>query len=448
MHRYLLFLLLTGIAQQFSAQQKNAFSLFEAKTFALENALTIQNSTHNQRKAELIKSETFAQGLPQVNINANYTNFINVPVQVVGASFINPNAGPDETIAFKAGTDFNSGANLQVNQLLFNGSYIVALQVSKFYIDFQASVTMQTKETVVFNVVQAYEMCAVAKDNLQFVDSMVNITKGLVTKQQNYVELGLMPQEELDQLEYTYLTSKYAKTSAELQYKNALSLLKLAMNYPMGNELELTEGTEVLMLMTATIQDKQDIYSNSTYTLLQKQKVLSEYNLKNFRYANLPTLNAVFQQAYNAYRNNFNVFANNVPWYPQTYWGIQLSIPIYSGGARSSRIKQAEITVMQDENKLKVLEQSLKSQELISQNKLIVSRDKLALQESNVVLAKKIYDNALIKEQIGNGNSLIVSQKYNQLMMAQSQYIAATMEVFEAKLSLDKLYNNLLNQTK
>ncbi len=448
MNKLLSLLITLGFMSNAFAQGPRTFSLYEAKNYALENSFTLKNAVLEQQKAEEIKRETFGQGLPQANFNAGFTNFLNLPVQVVGANFINPNASPDETIAFKAGTDYNGSANLQVSQLLFNGSYIVALQVSKLYIDFQASVAEQTKETVIFNVTQAYEMCAVAHDNLRFVDSMVTITQQLVNKQKNYLELGLMPQEEMDQLEYTLLTSKHAKTSAELQYQNALTLLKLAMNYPMDQSLELTETTDQLMLKTATNQTEGDIRTNTSFMLLEKQKELSEYNLKNHRYSQLPTLNGVFQQAYNSYRNDINIFASDVPWYPQTFWGLQLQIPIYSGGMKNSKIKQAKIEVMQNENKLKTLEQSLKMQEITALNKLSLARQKLEMQESNIKLAEKIYKNALIKEQIGNGNSIMVSQKYNQLMAAQAQLVGAKMEVFEAKLELDKLYNKLLNQTK
>ena len=39
--------------------------------------------------------------------------------------------------------------------------------------------------------------------------------------------------------------------SAELQYKNALELLKYSMGYPMTNTLEITDTPEYLMAKTA-----------------------------------------------------------------------------------------------------------------------------------------------------------------------------------------------------
>ena len=38
---------------------------------------------------------------------------------------------------------------------------------------------------------------------------------------------------------------------------------------------------------------------------------------------------------------------------------------------------------------------------------------------------QKIFDNAILRKEIGNGNSILVTQKYNQLIVSQAQYIGA-----------------------
>ena len=67
----------------------------------------------------------------------------------------------------------------------------------------------------------------------------------------------------------------------------------------------------------------------------------------------------------------------------------------------------------------------------------------MKLQEENIGLAKKIYENAVIKEQIGKINSIEVSQKYNQLIQSQAQYINAIITLFNAQLQLEQLHNNI-----
>ena len=98
-------------------------------------------------------------------------------------SFFDPTAPEDDIIAFRAGTEFNSSANLQVNQLLFDGSYFIGIQASKLLIDVQKIQKTRTNEEVLFSVIEAYHIAAVAQENLMFSDSIYKITSKLEEKQ-------------------------------------------------------------------------------------------------------------------------------------------------------------------------------------------------------------------------------------------------------------------------
>ncbi len=425
------------------AQEKSAFTLMEAKTFALENNPTLKNSALEVEVSEAKRREIFGMGLPQVSLTGGFNHFINLPVQVVGANFINPNAGPDETISFQAGTKFSSNGTFQANQLLFNGSYLVGLQVAKLYVDFQRTLTVQSQEEVVFNVIQAYQIATVAKENIQFTDSMILITKDLVNKQKNYLDLGLMKQEDFDQLAYSLLTTENAKLEAENQYQNAITLLKMTMSFPMDKNLEITENSAQMMLRSNL--SGTDLNNNINILVLEQQRQLNTYDLKNKQAGKLPSLNAFFQQQYNAYRNEFNFFSNE-KWFPQTLWGLQLNIPIYSGGTKDAQIKQAEIKLKQNDNTLSQYKENLKFQEMQAKTNLANAQKKMELQQANIDLAEKIYKNSLIRKEIGQESSINVTQKYNQLIMAQAQYTGAKVAVLDAKLALERLYNQILTK--
>ena len=422
--------------------QSNSFSLLDAKTYALENSDKIKNAILDLDIANEKVKDTRAIGLPQINGSGGFNNFINLPVQVVSANFMNPNADPNDLIAFKAGTDFNMSGNIQATQLIFNGSYIVGLQVSKFYTQFRETSIQKTKEDVIFDVIQAYNTVVTAKANLNFIDSIVLITNSLVEKQRNYLELGLMTQEDMDQLEFALSTAITNKTAAQLQVDNAKALLKLAMGFPQNQSLEATESVESLMLLNQTSTSSFSIENNLTYQLLNEQKELNQYALKEKKYLSLPSLSAVVQHGYNAYRNEFN-FLSKGDWYSQTFWGLQLSVPIYSSGRSKSQVNQARLEVVKNENSIHELQQSLTFQEQQAKNNLSSSKKQLDHQSQNIVLAKKIYENAIIKEQIGKINSIDVSQKYNQLIQSQAQYINALLQYLNAQLQLEKIHNNI-----
>lgn len=427
---------------QFSFGQSSTFSLEDVKNYALEHNLSVINAENDITIAEYKKRETIAIGLPQANITGTFNNFMNLPVQVMDASFFDPTAPDGTLVSFRAGTDYSSNANLNINQIVFNGSYLVGVQLSKHYSQMQTNVATLTKEEVLFNVVQAYNLATISKENLKFMDSIVYLTQNLIDKQKHYLDLGMILQEDMDQLNYSLLMAKQSHTQASLQYQNALEILKFSMGYPIDQDLEI-EGAPDDLINSKSL-DAGDIQSNLSYQLMEDQVTLSEYNLKNNKAAYLPSLNAYFQHGYNAYRNEFDFFDSDKDWFSQTSWGLQLSIPVLSSGQRYYKTAQAKVALLKQENSLSQMEQSLKMQEIQAQNNLTSARSNYELQQENVSLAQIIYENEVAKETIGKGNSILVSQKYNQLVMAQTQLVGSTIELLNAQLALDKLYNNIL----
>ncbi len=420
---------------------QNSFSLVDAKIYALENHLSVKNAENDNEFAHQRYIEIRGMGLPKLDFNGTFNNFINLPIQVVDASFINPNAQPGETIEFRAGTTYSASGTFQASQLVFNGSYIVGLKAADYLTRFQANASNITKEDVLFNVIQAYQLASVAKENIHFVDSMVIITEQLIAKQQNYLDLGLMKQEDMDQLNYALLTARNSKLAAEVQYKNALNLLKYTMGFPMNENLEITENPDQLMAQASIAIGS--VRNNLTYALLEKQVVLSGFNIQNNRFKSLPSLNAFFQHSYNAFRNEFNFFADK-KWYPQTVWGLQLNVPVFSGLSRRAVTAQSRIQLMNDENKLAQMERTLQFQATQAINNLEAAQNRNELQKANIVLAQSLYEKAVARKEVGQGNSVFVTQQYNQLILAQAQYTGTLIDLFQAKLTLDKIYNSIL----
>jgi outer membrane protein TolC len=433
--------ILAFLAASFGSSAQE-FSLFEAQSHALENAEDIKRTELDLESAEKQVVETRAIGLPQIQSVIDFQNFLNIPVQVIEASAFNPAAPEGELSSFRFGTDYSANAGITMNQLIFDGSYIIGLQVSKFYTEFVSTSIKRSQQQVLFDVTRAYEMALISERNKSFIDTLVEITEDLKEKQTQLFEVGLIPQEEIDQTNYSLLTAKTNQTAADLAYKNALTMLKLTMAYPIEKEINLTD--ELDNLLQEQLSDLSgEVENNLQLEILRKQKVLSEYDLKNIKMKNLPRLAGFFNHQYNAYRNEFNFFDSNEEWFAQTVWGVSLTIPIFASGDRWAKTQKAKIAVKQDEYTIQQFERSLQAQEIQIKNNLTSARKNLELQSENIKLARKIYDNSLVKAEIGKENSILVTQKYNQLISAQTQYVNAMMDVFNAKLELDQLYNKI-----
>lgn len=419
--------------------QERSLSLQACKEIALENHLSIINAQHDIDYAQQRIRETTGLGLPQIDITGKFNHFPNIPVTVIDASTFNPMAPEGTEMALEMGTEFTSNGTLQVNQLIFNGSYLVGLKASKAYKQFQELNAQSTKEDVIFNVIESYQLAVISAKNVEFAQELVVNTEKLLSQQEKLLTAEMITQESIDQIQFSLASVKNNQINAEIQNKNALNLLKLSMGISLEDKIILSDDINDLKNKSAV---QGSISDNNQLKLLHQKANLSALNVKNSKAANLPSLYAFLSHSYNAFRNEFDFFEDK-RWYPQTVWGLQLNIPIFSGFQRQAKISQNKIDLMKDENSIKLLEQNLNFQQIQLSNQLVAAESKLKLQESNIELAQKIYDNNLIRKEVGQTNAMLITQQQSQLISSQAQYLAAVLEVLKIQLQQDKLYNNI-----
>ena len=129
-------LFFAGVRGQQTESQQYNLSLEQAIEYALKNNYSVINASRDIKIALQKKRETTATGLPQITAGVDYTDNFEIPKSVIPAQFFDPTAGPDEFAAVAFSPKQSMNARAQVNQLLFDGSYIVALQASKTYLKY------------------------------------------------------------------------------------------------------------------------------------------------------------------------------------------------------------------------------------------------------------------------------------------------------------------------
>ena len=110
----------------------NAVTLLNAIEYGLKNNRAIINANRDVKKAYKDKWNTISLGLPQIISSVDYQNFIELPVSLVPAEFFGGEKGEFAELRF--GTEQNIIAGVRLNQLLFDGSYLVGLEASKIFL--------------------------------------------------------------------------------------------------------------------------------------------------------------------------------------------------------------------------------------------------------------------------------------------------------------------------
>ena len=185
------------------AQEKSLrLSLDEAIAYAIENSYNTKASKNGISSAKETVRETSATGLPQLNASFDYQNFLKQPVSL--ADF--DDDGIDEQFVF--GKKQNLSASVTLSQLIFDGSYLVALQASKAYLKISEQANEKTEILTREAVVNAYGTVLVAEKSLDILAGNVNILEKNLHDAQKIYENGFNEQEDVEQLEITLGTLK------------------------------------------------------------------------------------------------------------------------------------------------------------------------------------------------------------------------------------------------
>lgn len=136
------------------SQNEISLSLEEAISYALEHNRNAKNASRDIEAAEKQQWETIAIGLPQINAGISYQNNIKQQVSLIPAEFFGGNLGEFEEVIF--GTKQNAQGFASLNQLIFNGSYIVGLQASRVFLEISKFAKEKTDLEVRQAVIKTY----------------------------------------------------------------------------------------------------------------------------------------------------------------------------------------------------------------------------------------------------------------------------------------------------
>lgn len=441
-------LLLLLFLLNWASAQTTVMSLEQARQFGLENrrAMTIADLEILSAQKRVLEATSI--GLPQVNIDGNFQQFINIPTSVVDASFINPNAPPGSTVAFRMGTKYSMNAGISASQILFDGSYFVGLQVTKHVAEFVGMNKSQVGADLQYQITQAYFNTLMAKANVEIMDSIVLSTESLFLKMQKMKEIGFVDQQDVDQMEINWSRAKAMKNNAQRLFTVSISMLKMQIGFPFDKDLAVDESLSYYLnkMILEYGELKGNLENNMQLILLDKRREIAEFEHKYKKYVHFPQLSTYFQHQYMAFRNEFNFFQTG-DWFPSTAWGVTLRIPISSGGMRNAQMQMARIDVLKREEEIAETRRMLMFQEIRLIQEFDSAIEQLYIEEKNVALALKIYNNTSQKREIGTASTLEMTQVYAQVLSAQADFIRACSNILMTKNELDNLYgtfNNLI----
>ena len=421
------------------AQDSLSFSLAKARDYALKNSYVIRNSDLDVASARKKVWETIATGLPQVSGSASYSNYLNLPVSLIPGEFFGGEAGTYVPVKF--GQDYNSDFGFTVDQLIFDGSYIVGISSAKIYLQLSAQTKEKTEIEIRHAVEQAYYSVLLAEENLSVMkENLINSQK-LENDTKAMYENGFVEEQDQDQMRLIVQKAENEVLKAEREIRISKMVLKYTMGLDMGSEIILLDKLSDFvdpLVAEQEVVPKFDYTSHIDYRLLDTQRQASQKLLKLEKSAYLPQVKAFYNWSKTAYGENANLFDNDVSWYKSALWGINVTVPVFSAGQRISRVKQAGFDYEKAANDQSQAIQSLQKDYITAVADMESAVDQLRNDVDNKMLARKIYEKTVIKYNNGITGSTELSQTETQYIQSQGEWVSSVMQLLTSKINLDK----------
>ncbi len=437
-----LWLLMLLLSVNFLTAQKS-FTPEEAMSYAIEHHLKMQNAELDIRSSEKKIRETLGIGLPHLSTTGQFQNFLKIPTTVIPARAFDPRAPEDALAELKFGTKYKANGGATLSQLIFNGSYLVGLQATKAFANNSRIMKDKTIQDIRHDVSMAYYTVLMIRSNMRMIKEQKALTEKLLKDIRILIGEGMVEPTGDKQLELTLLNLDDALIAMEGQEKTALVLLKFNMGYPLDDPIALSAELldKARQIRTLVPMAHPSFEHNPDMRLLANQSLIQSLSIKNAKTAYLPVLTGIVNYSTSAQRNDFDLFDRDGKWFPTALWGLNLSIPIYSGGMTRAKIAQAKIAKMKVENSKQLLEQSFRLRWTKAQTAFEQAIAAYDNKKKSVVIAQELYRTAEIKYKEGMMSSIELDQTTMQLVKAKGDLMMAQYKLVQAQIELDYLLN-------
>ncbi|MCW5518952.1 TolC family protein [Aureitalea sp. L0-47] len=444
MRKYtVLLLLLAGTLLSFGQNSKTyQFTLEEAISFALDSNYTALNSRRDIAKAIKQKWETTATGLPQLNANLNYQNNLKQPVTLIPGEFTGGEPGTFVPVVFGVPQIVSATATLE--QLIFDGSYLVGLQAAKTFLDYTENADQKVQLEIRKGVINAYGSVLLAEELVAiFQKNKENLENNLFETRQIF-ENGLAEEEDVEQLEITLLDVQTQLNNAKRTEDIARQMFKVALGIDTSEEVLLSQGLDDLAQENINLnfmESNLNVEDNIDYKIAFNLTEQRNLELKLEKSRALPRLNAFINYATQANSNDFTFLDSDQRWFQSSILGVSMNIPILSSGMRGARTQQAKISLEQSKTQLEETVQNIQLQFDTAKSNYQFTVENYQNSKKNLSLAERIEQKNQVKFTEGIASSFELRQAQTQLYTAQQQYFQSMLDVINAKTELETVLN-------
>lgn len=398
---------------------------------ALSESQTLKVADLEVRKTDYSKKEVLANLFPAIDFTGAYQRAIELQSLSMNMG------GTTQTI--KMGTDNNWNLGLSASMPLINASLWKSIGLSDTQILQSLESARASRLDLVNNVNKAYYALMLAIDSRKVIRQNYDLAKFNAEIFEQQFKAGTAS-------EYDMLRSQVQVTNVEpelLQADIAVRQCQLQLAVLMGIEPDATlmptvELSDMQQEMYGyLLGDERSLNDNTSLRSLDISRKLAAQNVTLQKMAWVPTLSATYNLNWNAMSNG-SPFRNQ-HFNPYSNVGLALQIPIFHGGAKYQKLRQAEVQVKQLDLQRETLVNSLNMQVDLALDNINRQANQISSSEQGMKTAAKAREIMQKSFEIGAASYLNLRDSEMALTSAQLAYYQAIYNYLVSTSELDTL---------
>ena len=436
--------------------QQTSMSLNDCIDYAIKNQTKMKGARLDEELQIQKNNEIIGIARPQITANGQFQYLFILPKQRASADAFDFASSLTffkiDTPAYQAyqqqpkakyselqfGLPFNVSAGVQASQLLFDAGVFVALKARRSLEELSTLNTKRTEEEIRVSVSKAYYNCIIAEKRIALLNENISLLSTIENQTRKLFEEGFAEKIDADRLKVQTNNLKIEKQKIENLIELSYQLLKFQMGMALNNNLTLTDNLTINEVKNGLELDRIVNYDNRTeMTLLKTVKRLNGYDYERYQKGYLPTIAAVVSGSYASQTQSIpDLFKYR--YFPTGAFVLSANVPIYDGNTRKSKMNQAKLNILKNENDMETLKQAVDLESSNARTQLKNSLISLENQEKNIDLARKVYDVAQKKFKEGVGTNIEIIQAETALKDAQTNFFNSLYEAIISKIDFQK----------
>jgi outer membrane protein len=429
---YFILIILSLTALEKSYSQK-VLTLDEAVTIARNQNTNVIKSTNSLTTLQAGVKSAYGNLLPNLSLGGGFgwQRVTNSNGQIITDSLGNEiNTGSSQYDSRNWSVSAGGGVTI------FNGlSNIASINQSKANLE-SANLTLEKlKQDVTLQTITLYTQIISYQKLLNFQEENLKYNEELLTQIKEKFDLKIVPINDVYSQEAQTANAKVsylqAKNNLEIAKINLLNYLTMDVseNYKFDST---ASGVKDTLLISENVQNLYEyaLSNRADYQSMMYELESSQYQLIIARSGLFPSLSASygFSTRANYPSNLFNQNSYN--------FGLSLNIPIFSNWNTENSIQAADVQLQNNNEDLKVLELSIKSQVKIANLNLETAKQQLDASDAALTASKESWKIETETYNLGAATYLDLQLSYNNYLQAKYNKISSEFSFTVAQYSL------------